>query len=180
MCLPYCNIFNSRNFFIRKTYWPFMGPLHRGYPTYPLYLLSQDIFQTNKHNHSNDLIKGWVSRNDNWKYKTYKNFGIFHKDAILTRHGPLTKDSYLAYPYSCLSQGTFQINKHNHVKQIDVESPEILLRKRKHVKLRGFVIMKTYWQLMDPLLSKVPYLSPFWFVSEYLSNSVISILTSRK
>ena len=59
--------------------------------------------------------------------KRIKTFEFCHKDAKLIRHEPLTRESYPTYPYSCSSQGTFQINKHNHVKQIDAESPEIVL-----------------------------------------------------
>ena len=54
--------------------------------------------------------------------KRIKTLEFCHKDAILTRHGPLTRKSYPTYPYFWLCQGTFQINKHNHVKQIDAES----------------------------------------------------------
>ena len=62
--------------------------------------------------------------------KRIKTLEFCRKDATLTPRGPLTRESYHTYPYSCLRQGTFQINKHNHVKQIDAESPEILLRKK--------------------------------------------------
>ena len=70
--------------------------------------------------------------------ESIKTLEFCHKDAILARHGQLTRESYSIYPYFCLSQGTFQINKHNHVKQIDAESTEILLRKRKRIKTFGF------------------------------------------
>ena len=79
MCLPYCNIFNTGDFAIRKTYWPVLGPLlveitlSTPYPG-----LSQGTFQTNKHNHFNE-IKDRVSRNDNWNQKKYKNFGILQQ-----------------------------------------------------------------------------------------------------
>ena len=113
-----------------------MGPLlGEGTLHTPYSCLSHDTFQTNNHNHSN-VIKGLVSRNDYWKYKTYKNVGIFHKDAILIRHGPFTRESYPTYPCSCLSQGTFQINKHNHIKQIDAAYPEI-----RGIRLYRFLII---------------------------------------
>ena len=80
-CLPYCQIFNTRDFAIRNTSWPLMGPLTllREVTLLSLYsVLSKCTFKTNKHNHYSE-IKGGDSRNDNWKYKMYKNFGILAK-----------------------------------------------------------------------------------------------------
>ena len=55
---------------------PLVGPLlmEITIPT-PYSGLSQGTFQTNKHNYFNE-IKERVSRNDNRKYKAYKNFWI--------------------------------------------------------------------------------------------------------
>ena len=65
MCRPYCNIFNSGDFAIGKTYWSLVGPLLMEVTQPTLYSgLSKATFQTNKHNHFNE-IKGQVSIKDN-------------------------------------------------------------------------------------------------------------------
>ena len=45
---------------------------------------------------------------------------------ILAPHGPLTRESYPTYSHSGLSQGIYKTNKHNHLKEIEAESPVTL------------------------------------------------------
>ena len=96
--------------------------------------LSHGTVQTNKHNHLN-AIKGCVSRNDNRNYKTYKEF--CHKDAILTRQGPLTRDNYPTFPVLVWVRVPCKLIR---IIMSSNLTPEILLRKRKHIKTFGILL----------------------------------------
>ena len=77
-------------------------------------------------------------------------------------HGPLTRKSYPTYPCYCLGQGTFLINKHNHVKQADAEFTEILLRNENIHDTLGFSHIE---DLLAPYLA--PYLLKFSFLLQF-------------
>ena len=93
-------------------------------PTYPHSGLSRGTFLSNLHNHFYETRL----RTNNKKYKTYKTWEF----AIRNTYYPLLipykeKLPYLPPFYSVLSQGTFQTNKRNNFKEIETESPEILI-----------------------------------------------------
>ena len=72
-------------------------------------------------------------------------------------------ESYPSYCPSSLSQGTSQINEHNHFKQVEAESPETVMEIRKPID-----ILDLYGSLLRK--EKLPYRTPFVYEPGYIQN----------
>ena len=70
--------------------------------------------------------------------KLTKTLRFCHKEDILAPHGILSRASYPTNPYCVLTQGTFQTNKRNYLKETKTDSPAILIEKIKAIKTLGF------------------------------------------
>ena len=60
-----------------------------------------------------------------------QTFGFWHMEDILAPYGLLTWESYPTFSNSGLSQGPHKTNKHNHFKELGVDSPETLVTEYK-------------------------------------------------